>query len=149
VPRSRPTPPEPGTAAYAAEADQYNAALADVRRIGLRLTGRGAALVGPGGPWAAALLDSVAESVGRPRRVCATIAAAVGPIPMFVVHPGLLTCESCTNDLLTGLPSTCSQCGRNPTEVDPLRAVAAQRLHVLARGRLCPSCLYAEQNPHR
>lgn len=144
-----PRPPERGTPAYGAAADQYAAAFADATRQAATLlhTG-GALLVTPDGPWADAMLTSVAPGRGVRRVVCPHVASAAGPQPMFVLRPGVLMCLACLGMIEHQPPGPvlCDRCGR-PSTLFPPRLVIAQRHLVIARGRLCLSCFHSEHAP--
>jgi hypothetical protein len=145
-----PLPPEPGTPAYTAVADQYAAAQDQTTSLGSALLRVGALLLPPTGVWARAMLDSVAPVLGVPgaRVVCPHIAHAPGPQPMFVLVAGTLSCHDCLQAVRIRPPRPeCGRCGRSGLAL--LREVIAQRHIVIARGRLCPACLYAERfRPH-
>lgn len=148
-----PLPPEPGSLAYQALADQLAAAVNEVTQHAAHLTHEGALLLDASGPWAEALHASVAPILGRSRRraICAHIAHHSGPQPLYVITPQFLICRACL-DVFERRPAAsldchrCHRCAR--PSVPPLRTVIAQRGQVLAIGHLCPPCLFAERLHH-
>lgn len=151
-PARPPRPPEPGSPGYLATADQLHAAIEDARRQTAALAvASDAVLVGTAGPWAAGMLDSTAPGRGR-RVVCLHLGRRpVGPAPMVVMRPRSLVCIECVAviaDVERATPPPCHLCGGPPLS-GPIRVVLAQRGHVIARGRLCPPCLFAELQANR
>lgn len=142
-----PRPPEPGTPAYVATADQYGAAQRDATRQAAALLRAGARLVAPTGPWASRMLGSV-RAVGR-SGLCPHLDARYrpdSPVPLYATMPGTLRCYECA---ATGLDShpACAMCGsRRPDPLAP-QLHLAQRGIVIAYAPLCFPCSHREHRP--
>lgn len=145
-------PPEGPT--RTALADQYQAATASTTRRAAALLGGGAVLLDNRGPWAGALLDSVAPDAGHRRLVCPAVARWNSPDTRFTFSARLLICPTCAEPMLEhggAALRICGVCTRSiPGDLRAnSRMVIAQRDINLAVGRMCLLCLTAEQLARR
>lgn len=139
-------PPKPGTPAYTATADQFDAAQRHATEQAVALFRAGARLLLPTGPWAVRMFGSVQPGALR-REACAHLRALAGPVPMYVTAPGTLACTTCATTRPPSRDAPCSMCGRDPATFLPHRPHVAQRGIVIAYAPLCFGCSYREPCP--
>lgn len=147
---ARPRPPDPGSLAALAAADQRAAAHRDTLAWAAALVHDGALLVPHTGPWAARAFASVQPHRWVTR--CPHIDRARGHLPMAIPARGHLACRGCLASTAVELDwrfPRCRSCDTPRPGVLSHRVHVAQLRHVLAYGRLCFTCSTIEHDAIR